>query len=60
MGSSPPRAKKLRCIYPQKESKVCCPVKTFEENEGNIGNQPVSVENEERKSSFFMIYQIWT
>ena len=50
--SLPPRAKKLRCIYPHKESKVCCHVKTYEENEGNIENQPGFVENKERNYQF--------
>ena len=32
--SLPTRARKYRCIYPHKESKVCSHVKTFENNEG--------------------------
>ena len=52
MVSLPPRAKKLECIYPHRESKACCHVKTYEENEGNIENQPVFVENEERNFQF--------
>ena len=34
--SLPPRAKKLRCVFPHKESKVCSHVQTFERNEGTI------------------------
>ena len=44
--SLPTRARKYRCIYPHKESKVCCHVRTFENNEGSENqNEDILIQN---------------
>ena len=50
--SLPPRAKKLRCVFPHKESKVCSHVQTFERNEGTI-KESETISIGKNKASFF-------